>query len=311
MENNFDTICFSGGGIKGISFIGVIEYLEKKLYINTKNINNWVGTSIGAIFAFIYSLGYTTYEIKKIILEFNFNKLEPNIDIDCLLEFNGIDNGNKFIYIMKQFIKKKFNIEEISFSQLFQLTNNKLTIIGTNFSKGTEAVFNIDNTPDMLIIDALRISISIPIIFTPILYNSDYYIDGAIINNFPIKYCNPLTTLGIYIKSGSFNQLNNIITLITGCLSIMSDVVSLKDCSYKIPYIIEINDTEYEFAKFDIDYNTKLKIINMGKKYAKLYLKSNIQNFIYDKETQTDTKNNTKYDINQKNNIPILLNYIV
>ena len=44
-----DTLCFSGGGIKGFSFIGVLDYLAKNNKINLELIKNYVGTSCGAI----------------------------------------------------------------------------------------------------------------------------------------------------------------------------------------------------------------------------------------------------------------------
>jgi NTE family protein len=34
---------------------------------------------------------------------------------------------------------------------------------------------------------AIRISISVPIVFTPVLYNNNYYVDGGVINNFPMN----------------------------------------------------------------------------------------------------------------------------
>ena len=76
--NNIDTICISGGGIKGFCFIGALNYLISKNYIYIKNINNWCGTSIGAVICFLLSIGYTINEIE------NFNC--GNV----LSEFDGI-----------------------------------------------------------------------------------------------------------------------------------------------------------------------------------------------------------------------------
>ena len=53
-------------------------------------------------------------------------------------------------------------------------------------------------------------SISIPIIFTPIKYNDDLYVDGGLFNNFPINYCNHKNTLGIAINIDSKQNINNI-----------------------------------------------------------------------------------------------------
>ncbi len=43
-----------------------------------------------------------------------------------------------------------------------------------------------ETTPDMEILNSLKLSARIPIIFGPIKYNNDFYIDGGVWNNFPI-----------------------------------------------------------------------------------------------------------------------------
>ena len=95
-----DTICLSGGGIKGFSFIGVLEYLEQKKIINFSLIKNYVGTSIGAIISFLLSLKYSVFELKEFILNFNFSVLINNINIDNFFCNYGIDDGNKIMYII-------------------------------------------------------------------------------------------------------------------------------------------------------------------------------------------------------------------
>jgi predicted patatin/cPLA2 family phospholipase len=297
---DFDTICMSGGGIKGFSFVGALDYLESNSYIDTTKIKNWVGTSAGAILCFLFTLGYTIQEIIDFILNFNFSKVQSEPSIDNLLVGFGIDDGSKLKFIIIEFLKEKYDLEDITFIELFNLTNKKFTIIGTNFSKGTEVVFNYETTPNMSVIMAVRISSSVPVIFTPVLYESDYWIDGAFVNNFPIKYCNPNTTLGIYIKNSCSNKLNDIFSLIKGCVSILTDTISKKDWSDNYPYIIEINNYMQEFTNFTIDKEKKLKIINLGQIFAKKYLETNnstkvlenIENKENSKYTQTDEINN-------------------
>ena len=59
----YDTICLSGGGIKGFSFIGALDYLQNKSFIDINKITNWVGTSAGSIVSYLFTLGYTIHEI--------------------------------------------------------------------------------------------------------------------------------------------------------------------------------------------------------------------------------------------------------
>jgi predicted patatin/cPLA2 family phospholipase len=271
---SFDTICLSGGGTSGIIFIGTLKYLQKKKFINLSLIQNWVGTSIGAVICFLFTLNYNIEEIIEFILEFNFKNIDPEMDIENILEYLGFNDGFKIMFIITNFLIKKYDLNDITFDEHYKLTNKKLTIIGTNFSKGIEGCFNYLQTPNMSVITALRISISIPIIFTPVLYNNDYYVDGAIINNFPINKCNITTTLGIYIKYSCCNKMNNLSNIILGCISIFSDTVSLKDCPINTLNIIEINNKTQNLINFNFNKESKLELFKIGKNYGKNYIKN-------------------------------------
>jgi NTE family protein len=288
---NIDTICMSGGSVKGLSFLGVLSSLQSKSFIDISKIKNWVGTSAGSVLCFFFSIGYTVDEIIDFILNFNIRKVQPEPDITRLLEHCGIDDGNTLKLIFTEFLKQKCNVDDITFEQHYKLTNKKLVIIGTNFTRGSEAVFSYETTPNMSIILALRISSSVPVVFSPVLYNEEYYIDGGLVNNFPIKHCNPTTTLGIYIKNSSNNQLPNIVNFIQDCMCILSDVLSTKDWTLKYPYIIEINNIDNKgFTTFDVDDDRKIQMIELGKKNAEKFIENftNIQYNFGDQSTQTD-----------------------
>ena len=265
----------SGGSIKGFAFIGALKYLEDNNHINLSKINNYIGTSAGSMISFFLSLDYSLKEIEDFIMSFNFKMLIPELNIENLLVNHGIDNGDKIMFVIMNFLKEKYDTYDITFEEHYNLTKKKLTIIGTNFTKNSEEVFNYINTPNMSVRLAIRISISIPILFTPVLYNSNYYVDGCIINNFPMNYCNSETTLGLYIKNGNSKELDNILTLFNGCLSIIVDTLSTKHFYYLQNYnIIEIENTNAEITNFDIDNEKKQNIINVGIMYAEKFLKN-------------------------------------
>ena len=269
---NYDTICLSGGGIKGFGFIGALDYLNSIKYIDITKINNWYGTSAGAIFSIPLILGYSTREISDFILNFNFKKIEHDINIEDFLENYGINDGNRLLYLLSYFIESKYNIKDLTFSELYKLTNKKLHVVGTNFTKCCEELFCYENTPTMSIITAVRISVSIPVIFTPILYNNNHYIDGAFVNNFPIKYCNNSKTLGIYIKPNNHNELSSIFNLINGCIKVVLCTLTHRDFDYNNENIVEITDLNTGIIKFDLDLDEKFRLINIGQKCAKQYI---------------------------------------
>ena len=283
----FDTICLSGGGINAFSFIGVLTYLEKNNVINPDIINNWIGTSAGAILSFFFSIGYTFTEIKIFILEFNFQKLEPDISIDFIFNNNGVDNGDKIMLCIANFLKVKYDIDDITFIDLYKLTKKKLSIIGTNFTKSCDTIFNYETYPNMSVLTALRITISIPLYFTPVLFENEYYVDGGLTNNFPINYCNKETTLGIYVKSTYKTMINDFRTIIHGCFSIYHNNVSNKyiNDDYNIIMICEENDNP---LRFDLSHEDKLSLINKGAETVKNFLSKESFKNVSCKSIQTE-----------------------
>ena len=209
--NNYNTICLSGGGISGISQISALEYLNKNKIINFNNINLYVGTSVGSIISFLIIIGYKPNYIIEFIKKFDFNKIKEDFDIDKLFLNYGINNFTNLMIIIKSFLYNKFNISDITFRELYLKTNKKLSIIATNLTKNREEYFSLDTTPDFSVLLAIRMSISLPIISTPVKYNNDLYVDGGCFNNFPINYCDKNTTLGIAIHINSENKINNLI----------------------------------------------------------------------------------------------------
>ena len=131
----YDTLCFSGGGISGMLFLGALYELEKYKIINMNEIKNYYGTSIGSILSFIFSLGYTIKEIIEFVKEFDFKKLEPEIDCDILFNDYGINSGTRIISLLQTLLEAKLNVSNITFKQLYELTNNKIGIVTTNFTK--------------------------------------------------------------------------------------------------------------------------------------------------------------------------------
>ena len=74
--SNIKHLVLSGGGMLGISYIGLIKYLEDTLPNPiTNNLQSITGCSAGAIFATFISIGYTSVELNIIVKKMNFKEL--------------------------------------------------------------------------------------------------------------------------------------------------------------------------------------------------------------------------------------------
>ena len=183
--NNKNVIVLSGGSFKGLAYVGVIKALDK---MNIRQyLNIFVGTSIGSIFAFLLSLNSYIEEIEEFINSLDFNKLFK-FNIKNLYCNYGLINGDNIIKILEDFtIKKNYNVN-LTFQELKDKTNNTLIINASNITKRQNEIFDYINTPNLEIIKAIRMSISIPLVFTPFEYNNYLYVDGGITNSFMYNY---------------------------------------------------------------------------------------------------------------------------
>jgi len=272
-KNNLkiDTLCLGGGGTSGLCYIGSFEILEEQDWFSINNIDNYVSTSVGSILSFFFVLGYSVNQIKDFLLMFDLNKIEPKVDCLNLFRNYGLDNGQKIIEVAKSFLYEKFQLREITFKKLFEITKKRIRIIVTNYTKSETEIFDHISQPDMSVFLAIRMSMSLPFIFTPVFYNNCYYVDGGLLKNFGIDFCNPDTTIGISSSNTSENKLDNIVSYVNGLCQIFFTSANKNIKRHKYYYVkveSQINDS----VNFSFNGDRKYEMINKGKESAYNFL---------------------------------------
>lgn len=278
-----DTLCISGGGIKGISSIGCIKNLIKNNIISLNNIKNYYCCSVGSIISLLFILGLSTKDICNVWKKLNLEKYKLKFDFDKFIKNKGIDNATNIMIILQTVLYKKTNKYDITFKELYKLYDIKLNIVTTNITLLKEELFSYDTTPNMSVMIAIRMSISIPIIFSPVLYNNNYYIDGGIINNFPINYITTKNYIGIITQFYPIDENINIMNIITRCFTIFQITSNIKNIK-KYDNIILLNykgnkNNEYDLSNKNFDKLYRLGY-NITQKWCNKYICKNIINDI-------------------------------
>lgn len=202
-------LCFSGGGIKGITYIGVYKYLlEENLLDNLENLS---GTSVGALMCLCINLKYTPGELEVILKKLDYNSLS-DLNIKCFLSNRySIDSGNKIKYFIKKIINSKGIDEKITFAGLYEKTKIGLYICSTFLNNCSGTIFNHKDTPDMEVYKACKFSLTIPFLWDIGTIEQDYYIDGCFSKNLPIEHFQKEDTVGFFCKNKQENVgINNI-----------------------------------------------------------------------------------------------------
>jgi NTE family protein len=120
------------------------------------------------------------------VLKKNFEQLK-NIRIMNFATKFGLDSGENFINWLKELMKRKDFDPEIKLKDFYEKTNVDFQIMATNLNKYRYKKFNYIDTPDVKVLDAIRMSISIPFVFTANEYEGDIHVDGGLIDNYPIS----------------------------------------------------------------------------------------------------------------------------
>ena len=160
------SLVLSGGGARGIAHIGVIEEIEKQGF----EIFSVAGTSMGALVGGVYALGKMD-AFKNWF--YTLDKLKVFSLVDFSFSIQGLVKGDKVFNKMKEFISD-INIEDL---------NIFYTAVAADIINKEEVVFTKGS-----IFEAIRASISIPTIFTPVKTDDGLLVDGGVINNIPINH---------------------------------------------------------------------------------------------------------------------------
>lgn len=158
-------LVLSGGGSLGVAHVGVLRKLEKKY-----KFTHYYGVSAGAIVAAAHACGKTADEISEILHSTNLLSLA----FDFSKSNFGIIEGEKII----QFLEKIF--EQKTFEDIEQ-TGKYLRIGATDAMSGERVILSKGS-----IVQALRASISVPLLFPPFQYQGKWLIDGGLSGNLPL-----------------------------------------------------------------------------------------------------------------------------
>ena len=182
-----DAVVLSGGGSKGIAQLGALHYCFEKRYYDPSKVTAYAGTSIGAIISLLLICGYTPIEIfTEIYKKPTFFKIGDVKSIWELLKDFGLMSIKPLLEEIKRLIIAKFG-KVPTLAELHAKTGKNLVIAVSNVTKTHVEYFSHSTRPHLSCLDAVEMSANLPIVFQRIHYNDCYYVDGGLLDNFPIK----------------------------------------------------------------------------------------------------------------------------
>jgi predicted acylesterase/phospholipase RssA len=151
-----------------------------------------IGVSGGALFALLFSLGYTLNEIERLSLQFDFTLLR-NIDMElaCMFPITfGLDTGENLEKLIHSILRQKGFSASTTFADLALSCPIQFRCYATEIQSSTIREFSAKATPTTSVLFAVRASMSLPFLYTPVKdpHSSDILMDGGILHNHPISF---------------------------------------------------------------------------------------------------------------------------
>lgn len=177
-------VIFGGGGIRGICYCGAY----KALLENNVQPLGYAGSSIGAVFAVLAALDYKWEETFEILSSAGF-EMFIDINMDFKKEL-AISKGKIFLDWMRDKIERKFYGEEYKKDKMppvkFCDIKKNLIIYSVDLTNLKFKEFSKEKTPDFEIAQAIRASVSMPGLFTPLEHEGNLIVDGDLLKSSPL-----------------------------------------------------------------------------------------------------------------------------
>lgn len=283
-KENIDTLVFSGGGLKGISYIGVLKKLEELDVL--KNIKIIAGSSVGSVIGCLYTIGYSPEELKELVFSLDFS-LFRHIDINDFFTNYGIDNGKKIEHVLSKIFEEKNYNPQITFSELYEKTNMHLIFTTVCVNEKKTYYLSHETFPEMPVIIGMRMSFSVPFWLHPVKYQNKLFVDGGIMDNYPINLFRKKKNkvLGVYIneKKEQYTDIQNIETFIFSTLDCVVEGISKNYIEKYKKQTILLNVPKMSIFSFNIDEKMKIELYDYGYNATKLYFDDYKKNVVEEK----------------------------
>jgi predicted acylesterase/phospholipase RssA len=198
-------LVLSGGANIGFMFVGTLQTLLERNIFNMQDIQSIHATSIGTTIGTSLSLGYTIDEIKAYMINRPWHDLYKINVATC---YTAIQEGGFFgkdiaVKSIEPFLLGKNLSIDITLAELYEFNKIEIHFYATEFSSLSLVDISYKTHPEWTVVESIYASSCLPILCRPFLKDNKYYIDGAVLLNYPLLPClenveNENSILGLY-----------------------------------------------------------------------------------------------------------------
>lgn len=209
-------LALKGGGVKGIAYVGALKELDARGHFRT--LERVSGTSAGALVALMVALQLSPEQIEDLMKGLNFKSFKSGWNPLRIFTKYGLYSGDEILkFIHKCYKASSLKLDDnASFSDFVKAGGKDIIVFASNLNQRNINEFSNFNTPDCIVAEAVRASMSIPFFFKSWQFsngipNDHIYVDGGVMFNYPLSFFdkprfhdNPLAlnreTIGLFLE---------------------------------------------------------------------------------------------------------------
>lgn len=270
-------LALEGGAALGFAHIGVLEWPEA----NRIPIDAIAGTSMGGLIGGLYAAGYTPAEIRRIADSAEWDKLlsgetsfrelayrrkEDRIAFPNRIELgvngglslpSGFNEGHQIGLLLSRLTLAYPSLK--SFDEL----PTPFRCVSTELVSGTARVWQ-----GGLLNEALRSTMSIPAVFSPVRKDSGIYVDGGLLDNLPVEIAKKMDAdlvIAVHLSKGPVDpkSIGSLVDVFGRSISVVIGAAEMRTIALADVVLVA------ELGKYSTtDYTKNAEIADVGRAAA-------------------------------------------
>ena len=183
----------SGGGPAGLLTYGAARHLAKQKYWILSDIETIYGTSIGSYMGVILTLGYEWEWLDDYFIKRPWDKLiklDP-MSIAEIYHNKGLLSVDFIQETVAPLLTAKGLSTDVTMKELFEFNHIDVHVYTTEINgyRMEKICISHESHPNLPVVNALAMSMAYPFAFAPVCVDGKCYIDGGLLNNYPLRDC--------------------------------------------------------------------------------------------------------------------------
>lgn len=284
-------LVINGGGPTGLLTYGAARHLAKTNFWKLVDIQGIYGCSIGALVGVILSLDYDWEWLDDYFIKRPWEKLvstTSSFNLINIYEQKGLLNEQFFLETISPLLKAKDLPVQITLEELYAYNHIDLHLYTTNINSVRLDKVDLSHKthPNLTLFKALQMSMAFPIMIQPVCNGEGCYIDGGLLNNYPLNDCllqtkcekdEILAFKNIWSdQKYNIHENSNIVDFLMVIIKKMQMYIDTEDQQEEVKNTVRclVEDLE-DFSKWSealSDETMRAKLIEKGQKQAELFL---------------------------------------